>query len=160
MSEAGILLVHLLSGEARLVSLWERVPPWLCTGGQGAQGTYGFSHRLRTNSPVSSSIHSCAFKGTGISKFSLISGFEVSVPGYCPSQAFSSPSPLSVTICPSALEHQNVIDDPLSVISCPLLFALVGLRLLYPVSSLEWNLGRIYHLLLKALTLSFFHDFG
>lgn len=104
------------------MSLWERVPPQLCTEGQWRRAHTGL-HRLWTSSPGPCSIHCCALKGTEISKFSLISGFEVSVPGYCRSQAFSSPSPLSQLLLVHLPLSTRMLLTTLSL-SYPVLFSL------------------------------------
>lgn len=103
------------------MSLWERVPPRLCTGSSGA----GHIRVFTDYGPVllCPAPSTAVLSGTEISKFSLISGFEVSVPGYCRSQAFSSPSPLSQLLLVHLPLSTRMLLTTLSL-SYPVLFSL------------------------------------
>lgn len=153
-----ILLVHLHLGYVQTCVSEGRGSALAVHRRGGNPGGNGFPQRLLTNSPVSSPIHTRAFKVCGIFIFSVDFGFQ-----RCQFLAIALHRHLafpirSVTFCPSVFGYQNVVDDSFYCHILASSLRTCSLLLLYPLSLLEQNLGRAYHLLLKALTFSLFND--
>lgn len=113
MSEAGILLVHLLWGEASL-----------CPVGKGSSSAVHRGRRAHTDQFSCALLHPllCSQRHRHLQVFIDFRFWGV-VPGYCRSQAFSSPSPLSQFLFVHLPLSTRMLLTTLSL-SYPVLFSL------------------------------------